>query len=450
MNRSPPEGPPALAGLTPALIFAETEGILANSKALHDRLSTELRPETASFANVLCPLVDDANCAASRLHIIGALASAVWPDPDVREAARQCEMRVAAADTKAAMRTDIAALVAAVFQRIDGGRDDGVEELDAEDRYLLARKHSEYLRSGAGIDDVTKQARLQDALAELTVLRVAAQKALTEAEDGVWFAPCDLAGLPDRILSKLKRREVSSGEEVFVTFGNEHRLNMMRHARREATRRRMYTAGQYRFPDNVTRLAKIVELRDEIARLLGFVNHAALKMEEKMAGSVAEVEELLRELRERLEPLAVADTEKLRLLKLKDAAAAEYGEVEDASRLYVWDRSYYLNMQNKESFSVDTTELASYFEATHTFCRMLCVFEQLFGMHFKPTEADIWHHDVKVYAVWDSATDGVGFLGYLYADLFERPGKYRGAHHRLMKPVSTLSHITLTLPILSV
>jgi metallopeptidase MepB len=145
--------------------------------------------------------------------------------------------------------------------------------------------------------DVTKQVRLQNALAELNVLSVAAQKALTEAEDGIWFDSHDLAGLPYRILSKLKRREVSSGEEFFVTFGNEHRMSLMRYATREATRRRMYTASQHRFPDNVTRLARIVELRDEIARLLGFANHAALKMEEKMASSVAEVEERLRELK---------------------------------------------------------------------------------------------------------------------------------------------------------
>jgi len=155
-----------------------------------------------------------------------------------------------------------------------------------------------------------------------------------------------------------------------------------------------------------------------------------------MAGSVAEVEERLRELVGRLEPLARADTEKLRLLKLKDAAEDKSGEVEDASRLYIWDRSYYLNKQMKESFSVDTAELARYFEATHTFDRMLSVFERLFSMQFQPTHANTWHGDVKVYVARNSASEGAGFLGYLYADLFERPGKYRGAHHRMMKAVS--------------
>lgn len=222
-------------------------------------------------------------------------------------------------------------------------------------------------------------------------------------------------------------------------------MSVMRHARKESTRRRMYVAQQYRFPENVQRLAKIVALRDEVARLLGFANHAALKMEEKMACSVVEVEDQLRELRECLEPLAKADTEKLLLLKQKHSAAVQ-DEVQDPSKFYVWDRTYYLNQQKKESFSIDTTELAKYFEARHTLRRMLALFEELFGMQFEQTEADVWHEDVIVYAVWDSATEDGGFFGYLYVDLFERQGKYRAAHHILMAPVRPLFALLHSVP----
>ncbi|KAE8443198.1 hypothetical protein EG329_002297 [Mollisiaceae sp. DMI_Dod_QoI] len=443
-SRIPPEAPPALAGLTPASVLAETATLLARSAALRRAREGEGEGECAApFANVVRPLVDDANRAATRLRILSVLLTSVWPDGKVREASRECETHIANAETAALMRADVAALVAAVFrdqkQEQEQELPQAREELDAQDLYLLGRMHSEFTRSGAALRDESARDRLQVAMAELSQLRVAAQKALTEADDGVWFDAHDLAGVPESIVSKLAtraqkevHREVHR-EEVFVKFSNEQRVNVMRHARKESTRRRMYVAQQYRFSENVERLAKIVALRDEVARLLGFGNHAALKMEEKMASSVGEVEDQLRELRECLEPLAKADTEKLLLLKEKHSATAQ-DEVQDPSKLYVWDRTYYLNKQKKESLSIDTTELAKYFEARHTLSRMLALFAELFGMQFEQTEADVWHEDVMVYAVWDSVIEDGDFLGYLYVDLFERQGKYRAAHHILMAP----------------
>lgn len=216
----------------------------------------------------------------------------------------------------------------------------------------------------------------------------------------------------------------------------------MRHASSGETRRRLYVAKQHRFPENVAKLAKIVVLRDEVARLLGFENYATLKMEEKMAQSVGNVEACLHELRSRLEPFARTETERLLLLKKRDMTdrrdAGTTTDPEDVSKLYVWDWAYYSHRQRQKSYSVNTAELAEYFEVMNTIKGMLGIFEGLFGIEFEQMVASVWHETVTVYSVWDSASDGGGFLGYLYLDIFGRQGKYRGAHHLLIRPVSYL------------
>jgi metallopeptidase MepB len=176
-SRTPPEAPPTLTGLTPASILAETAALLARSAALRDQLVATVTPVgAASFADVVRPLIDDANRAAKRLRILSILLASVWPNEKVREASRECETLIANAETAALMRVDVAALVAEVFRRQTQEPPQTREELDTQDLYLLKRMHSEFTRSGAVLRDESERARLQAAMAELSQLRVAAQR----------------------------------------------------------------------------------------------------------------------------------------------------------------------------------------------------------------------------------------------------------------------------------
>lgn len=114
LGRTPPESPPAFDGLTPASVSAETESILARSATLRDQLAATLSPSTATFANLVRSLTDDANRAACRLYILGTLLASVSPDPALRDASRRAEKQIAAAHAANLMRRDIAVLVTAV------------------------------------------------------------------------------------------------------------------------------------------------------------------------------------------------------------------------------------------------------------------------------------------------------------------------------------------------
>jgi hypothetical protein len=89
---------------------------------------------------------------------------------------------------------------------------------------------------------------------------------------------------------KLTTIEVVGGEDsreadvmLKVTFQNGHFGDVMHRALSGETRKKLYVAKQHRFPENAEILSRMVILRDEITRLLGYENHAVLKMEENMA-----------------------------------------------------------------------------------------------------------------------------------------------------------------------
>ncbi|KAM0228809.1 hypothetical protein ACHAPO_010445 [Fusarium lateritium] len=415
---------PSFESLTPDGVLAETEDILDSTLALHDTLASTFTPATADFPGVIRPIVDYTNHAACRLRILTTLLGQLSPDRELRHAAQQAETRAAAAQANILMRSDIASLVASVYEK-EKITPDG--NLDEQDRHLLAHMHGEYVRSGACLPNDDEREELRVSLEEINDLRCAAQVAFTEEEDGIWFQRSDLAGVPEKTLESMTQE----GSRVRVTCRNDHVTAVMRHAVSSETRRQFAIAQQNRLPDNVVRLAKLVGLRDRVARLLGFEHHAALKITDKMASSVAFVVAQLTELHKRLKPLAKAEANVLLHLKEMDSGAEE---------LYSWDRAYYLHKQNQKNFSVDHALLAEYFEASHTLLGMLNVFNELFGIEFVRIETSVWHDSVVVYEAWDTSDEGGNFLGHLYVDIFDRKGKYRGAHHVMMQPGFTVAN----------
>ncbi|KAF5685255.1 hypothetical protein FCIRC_3558 [Fusarium circinatum] len=412
--------PPSFENLTPDAVLAETENILTTTSGLHDDLAATFTPPTATFNNIIRPIVDDTNRAACRLRILTVLLGQLSPDKELRDAARQAETRVAAAQVKILMRHDIASLVGAIYER-ESTAPDG--NLDRQDRHLLTRMHGEYLRSGSFLRGEKEREELRAVMGEIDQVRSAAQAAFTEEEGGVWFDRADLAGVPETVLASMPQQ----GTQIQVTFRSAHVTAVMRHAVRSETRRRFAIADQNRLPENVPRLASLVALRDKVARLLGFEHHAALRIVDKMAPSVDYVEAQLHDLHSRLKPLAQTETARLMQLKQRDCK-------EPVSELYSWERAYYLHKQTLGSFLVDNELLAEYFEANHTLEGMLDVLHELFCIDFKSIVTSVWQENVVVYEVWDAPSEGGQFLGHLYIDLFDRDGKYRGAHHVLIQP----------------
>ncbi|KAH6659174.1 hypothetical protein BKA67DRAFT_509095 [Truncatella angustata] len=444
-DRVPPEPAPNFEKFTPSGVLEEVSSFIERFAACQDLLVKTITPACATFANVIRPLIDETNRAACRLRILGTLMVSVWPDQELREASREAQKLILAAETETFMRRDVATLVAAVYDRSLGAVAGNTEPiLDAEDHYLLNRMHNEYQISGANVKNGDQRARLQVATSELNELRLAAQKAITEVDDGIWFPRSELRGLPDTALfalGKIKDKiqdEDKADDQIWVPFRNVPGVHILGDATMGATRHKYHIASQRRFPDNVRRLERIVVLRQEIAELLDFDNWASLRMEEKMAESVSDVELRLEEIRNLMQPFRTREIERLLRFKKEDISSrgdlSNLTKMDDTSVLYAWDWGYYATKLRQETYSYDGTRLSEYFEVGNTVIVMLQIFQCLFGMKFVPHTTSTWHESVRAYTVWDSPDEGDGFLGFLFIDLFGRDGKYRNMHHIAISP----------------
>lgn len=156
-----------------------------------------------------------------------------------------------------------------------------------------------------------------------------------------------------------------------------------------------------------------------------------------MAKTPKTVLDFLGDLRTRLTPGGIKETEHLKDIKKQDLISRGLESSYDGN-YYLWDHRFYNRMMVENEYSIDEQEIAEYFPLQSTIEGMLRIFEELFGLVFveiddeernkiSPTSkgADIvWHEDVKVFSVWDDEGEGGGFSGYLYLDLHPRPGKY--------------------------
>ncbi|KAH6887750.1 hypothetical protein B0T10DRAFT_406448 [Thelonectria olida] len=439
----PPQSPPSFS-IAPSTLLADTETIINATKSLEDALASSLTPSTASFTTLVKPLLRDDHLSSQKL-LIFRIFSSVAPSKDLRDASREAEQLLAKAHAESLMRTDIAALVAAAYQK----HQNEDNQLDSEEAYALFKLHRAYQNAGAGISNPLVRQDYVAKVAQRNEILVAARKQISEADDGVFFSRGQLAGVPSTVLDSLKSRD--EDDFLKVTFKRGHLFPVMKHALSARTRKTLHYARERRFPENVTRLEEAVRLRHEIAQILGFENHAALKMEDKMAPSVEAVIARLTKLKTELKPLATQEIEALYALKkayLQDhATGADEEDDVDASRLNPWDWSFFARIQDLQKHAVDSLLISEYFEVQHSLKGMLLIFEELFGMRFvRVDDASTWHDDVAVYAAWDAEDQGGSFLGYLYLDVYAREGKYAGAHCSAIQPGFTQDDNTRHFP----
>ncbi|KAJ3485639.1 hypothetical protein NLG97_g6773 [Lecanicillium saksenae] len=333
------------------------------------------------------------------------------------------------------MRQDIADLIRAVHQSADSG-----SHLDVEDKHLLNHMYREIKRSGATLQNEEARNRLKEVKAEIDQLQLAAVKTLTDGDTGgLWFSGDELLGMSPKVLDSLDMRKATpkNGAEVseyFTTFKDSVRSQMASSVRHAGARRTYAVGARRRFPENASRLAKLVVLRDEMARILGFDNYADMRMEELMAGNIGDVLDTLRRMVEKLKPLADAENDMLLDLKHQensDEQDKQFTCIDD------WDWAFYAKKFRAQNQNGGAEAVKEYFEVHHTWNGTLTLFEELFRIRFKDItgSTSVWHDSVKTYSVWnDPSKDEGSFLGYLYVDLFEREGKYQNQRHVLIEP----------------
>lgn len=168
--------------------------------------------------------------------------------------------------------------------------------------------------------------------------------------------------------------------------------------------------------DNNPNIYKILELRGEQAKLLGYNSYAELSLATKMAGNVEAVDKLLGD-------LANASTQKAHdEIKDLNAFATKSGLV---GKIMNWDTQFYLEKMREEKFDFSDDELRPYFPLPRVLEGLFKLLKQLFSIQVveSPTPVEKWNNDVLYYDVLDEKSEKIaGF----YLDPYARPGEKRG------------------------
>lgn len=210
---------------------------------------------------------------------------------------------------------------------------------------------------------------------------------------------------------------------------------VLKHCTVEATRRKCWegalSIGAGKF-DNESIVTRIIELRCELAALLGFETYADLTTHRRMVGSGKNALRFVDDMMQKVKPAFDAECEQILRFVTRRT-----GRVTTA--LNPWDRAYFLREMSEEMYQLDAENLRPYLESKRLVSGIFSIFSNLYGVSFTelPSQClkegepkssvviETWHPEVKVFAVTDDRTGH--HLGTFYMDLFPREMKREGA-----------------------
>ncbi|MCU0525067.1 MAG: M3 family metallopeptidase [Elainella sp. Prado103] len=284
--------------------------------------------------------------------------------------------------------------------------------------------------SGVGLQGAAKQRfnEIQLELAELSTRFSNHVLDATKAFSLTLTQPEDMAGLPPSLVGLAAQAARSAGEESAtpeagpwrITLDMPSYLPFMQHSQRRDLREKLYrvfisraSSGEW---NNQPLIERILELRQEQAKLLGYNSYAEVSLAAKMAPSVESVEQLLEELRQASYDAAKQDLETLQ------AYARSKGETEP---LQHWDISFWSERQREEKFDFNAEELRPYFPLEQVLHGLFDLSKRIFGLVITPADgtAPVWHPDVRYFQVSDQSGSPIA---HFYLDPYSRPAEKRG------------------------
>jgi oligopeptidase A len=297
--------------------------------------------------------------------------------------------------------------------------------LTGERRRYLAKTIEWFRRQGAGLDPAGKQ-RLEAIDVELGTLTTKFAENVLDSTNAFELVVTDeskLAGLPPSALAAARQSATRKGIEGWrFTLQAPDYLAVTTYLDDAATRRDVYRSYSVRATeagrDNRPLIARILELRREKARLLGFGDFAGLVLEDRMAHDGERALAFLEDLKLRSEPRFRQENEELLAFRrsLEGAGAPE---------LEPWDVAYYAEKQRQALYSFDEEALRPYFPLERVVAGMFELVERLYGIRVSEEPgAPAWDEAIKSYGVRDA--DGT-YLGAFYADWYPRENKRGGA-----------------------
>ncbi|EEX08558.1 peptidyl-dipeptidase dcp [Ruegeria lacuscaerulensis ITI-1157] len=371
-------------------------------------------PEAPSFANTIEALEAAGEGLSKVLSVFYTVAGA---DSNPAREALQRDFSPKLAAHFAAISSN-----KALFRRVAdlwARRDDlGLTEEQAR---VLMLTHRGFVRSGAALQDKA-DARMQEIKARLASLGTAFTQNLL-ADERTWFMPLsedDLDGLPDFVIDAARAAGREKGADgPVVTLSRSLIVPFLQFSPRRDLREKAYRAWTARGAnggetDNRDIAAEILKLREERARLLGYENFAAFKLETEMARTPQRVRDLLMQVWTPAKARAEADAAVLTQMMQADGINGP---------LEPWDWRYYAEKRRKAEHDLDEAALKPYLQLDRMIEAAFSCANRLFGLEFAPLDVPLYHPDCRAWEVTRNGQHVAVFIG----DYFARGSKRSGA-----------------------
>lgn len=386
-------------------VRAHTDAAIAEADAAFAALVAQDAAQR-TFANTFAA-VDAITAKVSDLGSqVGTVAQSNQ-DAAVRDAANEATVKISSWAVGVTYREDLYRVLKAVA--------DAKPKLGAEEQRFLDLTMRDYRRAGLELPPA-ERAEVEKLQKELAALNTEFAVNINQARAPIDFTAEELAGVPQSFLESPGVKQPDGKYRVManVTW---HAVAIAENASNAETRRRVSVArNNLAREKNVEVLKKLVALRGEIARRLGYASWADYQIETRMAKNGATAVKFEENLVSGLQPKFAQELETLRALKAHDTG-------KPAARLEAWDISYYTNKLMKERYAVDREALRDFFPYQATLEGMFAIYQKIFGLKFTEVQAPyVWADGVQLYVVQDSASGEV--LGAFYLDMFPREGKF--------------------------
>ncbi len=350
--------------------------------------------------------------------VFGALQSA-HTNRELQALAQKTAPMLAAHSDNISLNEKLFQRVKTVYDRRDGLK------LDREQRFLLENAYRRFVRSGALLDEKQKT-RLRELNRDLSLLTVKFGENVLAETNGFKLViddPADLAGLPPSVTAmsaETAKRSGLEGKWVF-TIQVPSMIPFLQFSEKRELREKLHRAYTMKGDngnanDNKETAKKIIALRQERAKLLGYDTHAHFVLENNMAKNPDTVNAFLAKL---WSPT---------LAKLK-AEAAELQAMIDREgggfKLAHWDWWYYTEKLRQEKYALDDSALRPYFMLDNVRHGIFTLCGKLYGLKFvELKDMPVYHPEVQVFEVREE--DG-SHVGVLYMDFHPRDSKRGGA-----------------------
>ena len=290
--------------------------------------------------------------------------------------------------------------------------------LNSEEKMLLDNCYEGFARSGALLDEAGKE-RLRSLTEEASMLSLQFSQNLLKEQKAFSLNityEAQLDGLPDTAREAAALTAKEQGKQGWVfTLDYPSYSPFMTYSTQRELRRQLYMARNTvcthdNSENNLDICKRLVNVRREIAQLLGYKTYADYVLKRRMASHKRGVYRLLDDLIDAYKPTAIKEQQQLKSL---------------FNDMRPWDTAFYTHKLQMNKYKLDAEMLRPYFELSRVIEGVFGLANRLYGITFKENkDIPVYHPDVKAYEVFDR--DG-SFLAVFYADFYPRKGKQGGA-----------------------